>query len=167
MSACSKPDVMSVTRSVHPRFSGVWVRYDTSFEVPQNGIHGVEAGLGPSFCSLSDTGKEYTVPLEESATIRSRDTANDVKFWPRSVLVGSVTSGENATPHCSRSPRSSMAAPKFRSSLISRSSFPSKNGIRRGVLMYFSSESGAIAFPAFDPHAYTPGFSQLFCTCKC
>jgi hypothetical protein len=135
--------------------------------VPQNGIHDVDAGFGPSFCSFCDTGIEWTLPFFDRAMMRSREMASCVKFWPLSVFVGSVTSFEYATPHWSRSPFSSIAAPKLRSNLISRSSFPSKYRIRLGVFMNFSSESGATTFPAFEPHVYTPGFSQLFCTCKC
>src|SRR3954447_5355245 len=95
-------------------------------EPPQKGIQDVDGGLGPSFCSACDTGIEYTEPLDESPMIRSRDIASEVRFRPVSVFVGSVILSANAVPHCKRSPFSSMAAPKFLSSLISRNSFPSK-----------------------------------------
>lgn len=99
--------------------------------------------------------------------IRSRDMDSEVKFLPWRVSVGWVVSFEKAVPHCSRLPLSSMAAPKALSNLISRNSFPSKNAIRRGVFTKESLESGATTLPELDPHAYTPGFSQLFRTCKC
>ena len=110
---------------------------------------------------------EYTVPDAERAIIRSRDMVTEVKFFPRSVRVGCVVSLEKSVPHCRRSPLSSMAAAKFLSSLISRRSTPSKNGIRLGVLMNVSCESGATTLPELEPHAYTPGLSQLFFTWRC
>lgn len=99
--------------------------------------------------------------------IRSRERHSDIRSLPFSVGVGCVTSGEYAVPHCSRSPFSVMAAPKFLSSLMSRNNRPSKNGILLGDLMRVSFESGATTFPVFEPHAYTPGFSQLRLTCRC
>ena len=51
--------------------------------------------------------------------------------------------------------------------MMSLSSFPSKKRILLGDFTNVSFESGATTLPEFDPHAYTPGFSQLLCTCKC
>lgn len=138
-----------------------------SLDDPQKGIQELDTGFGPSFCSCCETGIEYTSPDFESAIIRSLDIEREVKFFPRKVGVGCVVSFEKAVPHCNKSPLSSMAAPKVLSSLMSRSNFPSKKGIRWGDFIKVSFESGATTLPALDPHAYTPGFSQLFCTCKC
>lgn len=99
--------------------------------------------------------------------IRSRERDSDMRSLPFRVGVGCVTSGEYPVPHCSKSPFSVMAAPKFLSSLMSRSNSPSKNGIRLGDLMSASFESGATTLPVLEPHAYTPGFSQLRLTWRC
>lgn len=99
--------------------------------------------------------------------ILSREMAICVKFLPFSVAIGCIDSAEKSAPHCRRSPSSVIAAPKLRSSLISRRRIPSKNDILLGDLIKASSESGAATRPLFDPQAYTPGFSQLFLTCTC
>ena len=166
--ACSRPDEIDVTLSFQPKFEGVRVRYEMLFEKePQKGIQDPDCGLSPAICSACETGIEYTSPDLESAMIRSREMAREVRFFPLSVVVGCVVSVEKAVPHCNRSPFSSIAAAKFLSSLISRSRTLSKKGILRGVLIKASDESGATTLPELDPHAYTPGFSQLFFTCKC
>jgi len=85
--------------------------------------------------------------------MRSREMVREVRFLPWRVWVGDRFSLEWPVPHCRRSPLSSMATAKFLSSLRSRRSTPSKNGIRRGVLMNSSSESGAATRPELEPHA--------------
>ena len=121
--------------------------------LPRKGIQELSEGLGPDCWSDFAAGIEYTLPLEDRAITRSRDRMIDFRFFPVRVGVGKEFSVSNPFPHCSRSPFSVMAAPKFLSSLISLSNKSSKNGMRLGVLMKDSSESGAITFPALDPHA--------------
>lgn len=119
----------------------------------RKGIQVLSEGFGPSNWSDLETGSEYTLPLEPSAMIRSLEIAKDTRPLPFSVAVGCFSSIEYPIPHCSKSPFSVIAAPKSRSSFMSRNKMPSKNGIRRGNFMNASSESGAITLPLFDPHA--------------
>ena len=145
-------------------------------------------GLGPCVCSVDEVEREYTVPMEESAIIRSREMARLMRFLPFKVVtglrsgaggtllffltleIGASSSGSmslKARPHCSRSPCSLIAAPKPLVSFKSLSSIPSNAVIHFGFFTMLSFPSGLATLPSFAPHTQTPGFSQLFRTCRC